>query len=289
MLSGLLTTFLSVAEHQSFTRAAEELYTTQPTISRQIHQLEEELGFPLFQRGYKKIALTPEGKIMLQSCRQMKEIFQQGLQEARKCSSQMTGVVKMGILSSLDEGKLLFPSLAELDKLYPNIRVEIEKASHSQLRKGLQSGRYDAIVTLSFEAELLTDVQVKRMEQVKCYFILSDRHPLYTKEDLQFSDIANCRFVLPSPLETPRREADLRHILKNFGASDPKIVFEPNMESLMFHVRTGKSVALLNYYENNLFSPVYRRVELPDSMLDALYIVTIWKAKGCNPLVPLLF
>lgn len=58
---------------------------------------------------------------------------------------------------------------------------------------------------------------------------------------------------------------------------------------LLFHVRTGKSVALLNYYENDLFSPVYRRVEVPDSMLDALYIVTVWKAKGYNPLVPLLF
>lgn len=289
MLSGLLTTFLSVAKYQSFTRAAEELYTTQPTISRQIHQLEEELGFPLFYRGYKKITLTPEGQIMLQSCQQMEEIFQQGLQEARKCSSQMTGVVKIGVLSSLDEGKLLFPSLAELDQLYPHIRIEMEKASYAQLRKGLQSGRYDAIVTLSFEAELLTDVQVKRMEQVKCYFILSDRHPLYAKEDLQFSDIVNCRFVLPSPSETPRREKDLRRILKNFGASEPEIVFEPNMESLMFHVRTGKSVALLNYYENDLFSPVYRRVEVPDSMLDALYIVTVWKAKGYNPLVPLLF
>lgn len=85
---------------------------------------------------------------------------------------------------SPDEGKLLFPSLAELDQLYPHIRIEMEKASYAQLRKGLQSSRYDAIVTLSFEAELLTEVQVKRIEQVKCYFILSDRHPLYAKEDL---------------------------------------------------------------------------------------------------------
>ena len=61
------------------------------------------------------------------------------------------------------------------------------------------------------------------------------------------------------------------------------------MESLMFHVRTGKSIALRNDYESDLFSPVYRRVEVSDSMLDALYIVTVWKAKGYNPLVPLLF
>lgn len=53
---------------------------------------------------------------------------------------------------------------------------------------------------------------------------------------------------------------------------------------LLFHVRTGKSVALLNYFENHLFSPAYRRVEVPDSMLDALYIVTVWKTKGVQSL-----
>lgn len=289
MLSGLLTTFLAVAKHQSFTRAAEELYTTQPTVSRQIHALEEELGFVLFRREYKKITLTQEGRVMLKACEKMQDIFRQGIQEAKACTAQTAGVVKIGVLSSLDEGKLLYPALTRLEDLYPAVRVQMEKASYAKLRKGLQLNRYDAIITLSFEAELLHNVRVKAMERVKCFFVLSDRHPLYHKADLQLSDLVNCRFVLPAPEESPRRADDLRGILESMGSQGAEIVFEPNMESLMFHVRAGKSVALLNYYENNLFSPLYRCLELPEALVRDLFIVTIWKRESRNPLLPLLF
>lgn len=288
MLSALLNTFLTVAKCQNFTRAAEVLYTTQPTISRQIRTLEEELGFPLFLREYKKISLTPEGKVMLQACEKMQEIFLQGLQTAREHAMGVSGEIKIGYLSSFDAGKMLFPSLERIDELYPNIKLQMEKASYYTLRKGLQNGLYDVIITLSFEAELLHDVVVKEIERVKCYFVLSERHPLYTKEDLNLSDLVNSRFVLPAPAESPRRAGDLERILQSLGSQGAEIVFEPNMESLMFHVRTGKSIALLNCYENDLFAPFYRRIELPDDQND-LYTVAIWKKNNQNPLIPLLF
>lgn len=288
MLSVLLNTFLTVAKCQSFTRAAEILYTTQPTISRQIHTLEEEFGFPLFLRGYKKISLTPEGEVMLQSCEKMQEIFLQGLQKAREHALGVSGEIRIGYLSSFDAGKMLFPSLERIDQLYPHIKLQVEKASYYALRKGLQNGTYDAIITLSFEAELLHDVVVKEIERVKCYFVLSERHPLYAKEDLNLSDLVNTRFVLPAPAESPQRAGDLERILHSLGSQGAEIVFEPNMESLMFHVRTGKSVALLHCYENDLSAPFYRRIQLPDAQND-LYTVAIWKRNNQNPLIPLLF
>ena len=60
----LLPSFLSVAEHMSFTKAAEDLYLTQGAVSQRIKQLEEELGFALFHRYPRKITLTKEGALL---------------------------------------------------------------------------------------------------------------------------------------------------------------------------------------------------------------------------------
>ena len=74
MFSPLMDTFLTVARYLSFTRAAQELYTTQPTISRQIAALEEEWGCPLFVRSNKEVALTEEGALMLDACKRSEEL-----------------------------------------------------------------------------------------------------------------------------------------------------------------------------------------------------------------------
>lgn len=83
-----ITTFLCVAQHSSFTRAAELLYTTQPTITRRIKNLEDELGFPLIlrQKGIRNIQLSDEGKSFLIYAEQWKKLYQDTMEIPKKCS-----------------------------------------------------------------------------------------------------------------------------------------------------------------------------------------------------------
>ena len=73
--------FLSLANHLNFTKTAKEFFTTQPTVSRQISLLEEEMGFPLFVRSKKEVRLTYQGAIMVQKCREALEAIQSGIRE----------------------------------------------------------------------------------------------------------------------------------------------------------------------------------------------------------------
>lgn len=287
MISPAIDAFLATARHLNFTRAAQELYTTQPTISRQISALEGEWGFPLFIRSNKEVALTPEGAVMLDACRQMEAVLADGLARAEAMRMAQTGTLRVGLLSTVDEQRTLLPMLTYFEDAYPNIEVTVEKASYSRLREGLERDELDVIFTLSFEVERLNNVSVKCIEEMPCSFLLSSKHPLFDKPDLSLDDLALARFVLPAPEDSPRRKEDLENILRELGFIGNDIIYAANMESLMLYLNAGKAVALLNHNEKDFYSPAYRRLALPESPLSRIRFVGIWKTANSNPAIQL--
>lgn len=288
MLSPLIDTFLTVAKYLSFTRAAQELYTTQPTISRQIAALEDEWGVPLFLRSNKEVALTQEGKLMLNACHKAEELLSTALAQSRELRQSQAGSLCIGVLSSMDEQRTLLPALSYFDEMYPNIEVTVEKGSYSRLREGLEGGEFDVIFTLDFELDRLSGISVKCIEELPCSFVLSRKHPLFSKRDLSLGDLAGARFVLPSPEDSPRRKEDLEAILDSLGFSGSEIIYAANMDSLMLYLNAGKAVALLNHNEKDFYSPGYRRLALPESPLGCVRFVGVWKSANLNPAIPLL-
>lgn len=288
MFSPLIDTFLTVAQYLSFTRAAQELYTTQPTISRQIASLEEEWGFPLFIRSNKEVVLTEEGALMLDACQKSEELLSAALTQSRKFQQNQADSLRIGVLSSVDEQRTLLPALAYFDEMHPNIEVMVEKGSYSRLREGLEAGEFDVIFTLDFEVDRLKDVSVKRIEKLPCCFVLSQKHPLFSKPDLSLDDLSGARFVLPSPEDSPRRKEDLEAILRRLDFSDNEIIYTANMESLMLYLNAGKAVALLHPNEKDFFSSSYRRIGLPDDPLSWVCLVGVWKTSNRNPAIALL-
>lgn len=288
MFSPLIDTFLTVAKYLSFTRAAQELYTTQPTISRQIAALEEEWGVPLFIRSNREVALTEEGVLMLDACQKSEELLAVALAQSRELRQNQAGSLRIGVLSSMDEQRTLLPALSYFDEMYPNIEVTVEKCSYSRLRNGLDAGEFDVIFTLDFEIDQLKDISVKCIEKLPCCFVLSQKHPLFSKPDLSLNDLSGARFVLPSPEDSPRRKEDLEAILDQLGYSGSEIIYAANMDSLMLYLNAGKAVALLNHNERDFYSPRYRRLALPEGPLGRIRFVGVWKTTNQNPAITLL-
>ena len=112
MTSQQIQYFLSAAKHLSFTKAAEEFYTSQPTISRQIAALEEELGFELFYREGKQLRLTSGGLVMLSEFNQQQQSLQSAIQRVEQIESGFEGELK-----ECDEGDLRWVSRAFLNEL----------------------------------------------------------------------------------------------------------------------------------------------------------------------------
>lgn len=278
--------FLAVARTLNFTKAADELYTTQPTISRQISLLESEWGIQLFERNNKEVRLTPEGAIMLKTCQQMDRLLDRALAEARSFTKDYQGELSIGCLSSMDDKRSLIPALEAFWAEYPNVKTKVELQSFSQLRSGLESGRYDIIFTLDFDTKNLNNVEIEVMEALKCHFLLSDKHPLASKPDLTIQDLQGVQFVLPSPEDSPGREGELKSILDSIQIHSQNTIYAANMESLLFYLNAGKAVALLNVGERNFRYDGYRHIPLPDDC-PGLYLTAVWKRDNLNPAIPM--
>ena len=144
------------------------------------------------------------------------------------------------------------------------------------------------IFTLDFEVGQLKDVSVKRIKDLPCSFVLYRKHPLFSKPDLSLDDLANARFVLPSPEDSPRRREDLEAIFGQLGFSGNEVIYAANMDSLMLYLNAGKAVALLHHNEKDFYSPDYRRIPKPDGPLGYIHFVGVWKTSNSNPAIALL-
>jgi len=114
--------FLAIAETASFTRAAERLRLTQPTLSHQIKQLEQELGAPLFDRMGLKVRLTAKGKVLKSYAEQALNVIESGLTAVSDLDGLVHGELHVGVFHSFATS-LLPQTLAQFIQSHPGVHV----------------------------------------------------------------------------------------------------------------------------------------------------------------------
>lgn len=286
MISQLIDTFLSVAKTLNFTKSADELCTTQPSISRQIITLEQEWGLTLFDRSNKGVQLTEEGILMFEACQKMESLLDSALTDAQSIRKGFHGTMNIGFLETLNEQHTLIPALKAFETSYPNVRVNVEKHSYSVLREKLLSGQYDMIFTLNFDVEDLPDLEIEYIECIKPQIIISENYPLYQKPKLSVQDFEHVVFVTPDPKDSKGGANRLREGLRSLGLSENEILYAANMETLLFYLRMGKAVTVLGNCERDFYNPIYRRVDLPElNETYNMYSVAAWLKSNRNPVL----
>jgi LysR family transcriptional regulator, low CO2-responsive transcriptional regulator len=233
-----LESFLEVARHSSFSRAAEKRFRTQPAISSQIRALEEEVGARLFDRSGGKVALTGAGKVF-------QEYAEQTL-EARKAMvvtiAEMERVPRGEIVVGANEGTCLhiLPGVfAEFKKLYPEVGVQISRMERAKILESIIDNSVDfGVVSAPVGDKRLTVVNIHRDELV---IITPPGHPLTNLKEAALADVANYPLLLPKlgrtrdaleSLFDERRlkpkiamELDSSELLKRFVAADVGVGF----------------------------------------------------------------
>lgn len=278
--------FLSAAERLNFTKAAEEHHTSQPTISRQIALLEEELGFPLFVRD--KVRLSPGGAVMVQTFKDFETVLSEAKARAFRVGQGLEGKISIGYLSHLNTDMFVYPPAFEFSRRYPGIDMTLEAATFSELRRKLNSGEYDMIYTYSFELPELENVIYEKTYSVTPMIVMSVSHPLAVKSDIRASDFSGQIFLLPTPDESRGRRNELVSICKKVGIRDISIRNMDNLESMMFGIRSGWGVALLSSGTQYAYDSRCITSVLPDGYADEpLYIAAVRKKDNINPVLPM--
>lgn len=195
----LLRYFAAVAAEGNLTRAAERLFVSQPALTKQIRQLERQLGVRLFTRSRAGMTLTAAGQALTERVPAVLTGLDQALREAKSAASQAAQVLRVGFLAGA-ANEATQQIIAAFTRLRPSWRVEMRAAPWTEPTAGLASGDADvALLRLPFPGQdtLRTEVLFTEPRWV----VLPTAHPLAARDLVLFRDLWDEPFVA-APAET---------------------------------------------------------------------------------------
>ncbi len=254
--------FVAVAEARSLKLAAEErLHTTQPSLSRQIRDLENEVGTPLFLRGAKGVELTPAGRIFLDHARVMLSQAEAAVQSARQIARPTKPLFALGFMIGHD-ATWLPEALRLLRDELPNIHVVISTQNSPQLAAAVLDGRLDVAFLRREDGGPELDFQLLVEEPFEV-FLPSD-HPLAAKTSIDPQEMAGETFLSISgtALGVSGKPPALRLAIDKY-LTENGINIRPshevdNLGGVMSLIVSTRGIALL---------PVYAKTFLPESVV----------------------
>jgi LysR family transcriptional regulator, low CO2-responsive transcriptional regulator len=256
-----LDTFLEVARHSSFSRAAEKRFRTQPAISSQIRALEEEVGAKLFDRSGGKVALTGAGKLFQQYAEQILDARKSMLRTV----AEMERVPRGEIVVGANEGTCLhiLPEVfAEFRKLYPEVGVQISRLERAKILESIIDNSVDfGVMSAPVDDRRLTVVNIHRDELV---IIVPPANPLSRHKQAAIADVAHFPLLLPKIGRTRDSLDDLFHERR----LKPRIAMELDSSELLKRF-VAANVGVGFIARSNVLEDVKAGVLVAISMADA--------------------
>ncbi|MDP2824294.1 MAG: transcriptional regulator CynR [Sulfuritalea sp.] len=236
---------LAVAEHQSFTRAAEALYVSQPTLSQQIKQLEEALGVQLLDRSGRTVRLTDAGEVYLRHARRALEELDAGKRAVSEVEDLSRGFLRLGMTPVTEY--LTTSLLDEFGGRYPGIMVSAMEMSQDHIEAGVAENNID--VGIAFTHTPSTDAWSSKIEMHTLFMeplslAVGNAHPFAGRQTPLGMDVFEREpLVMLNPDFALRRHFDL-YCLEN--GITPRIVIETNSLSMIVQsVSLGRLVTVL--------------------------------------------
>lgn len=219
--------FKRVAELENITKAAKELYTTQPSLSKMIHDLEEELGYLLFHRNGKQILLNENGRIFYDSVSNIFSELAQASTAMKEINHSSETIVKILVRA----GSILLPEiLNEFYHIYPNSQIRLY-----QITEDYRSSDFDLILDSMSNQEyekreaVLDKKRHTLLIQERLLLALPEYHPLQEKDNILVSDLSDYPCAL---LNRYTSLGKLLHQSIRLSEFHPNVMFEsdnPNM------------------------------------------------------------
>jgi LysR family transcriptional regulator, low CO2-responsive transcriptional regulator len=190
-----LKVFAAVASHNSFTRAAEELFLTQPTVSMQVKQLAKTVGLPLFEQVGKKLYLTEAGKELYATCQDIFERLDRFEIAIADIKGLKQGTLRIAVVTT---AKYVIPRiLGPFCQRYPGIDISLTVTNHQRLVDSLTANQHDLYI-LSQPPEDI-DVTVVPFLENPLVVLAARNHPLAQEKNIPIARLAEETFIMREP------------------------------------------------------------------------------------------
>ncbi|MCL6516109.1 LysR substrate-binding domain-containing protein [Alicyclobacillus sp.] len=272
--------FVAVAEERHFGRAAQRLQMTQPPLSQQIRQLEEELGVTLLQRNARRVELTPAGEVFLDEARKVLAQAERAVELARRAGRGELGRLRVGFVGSATYDVL--PAVLRMFRRQrPGVNVVLQELSTPQQEEALLDDRIDVGFVRPPMSSNLIEVTV--VHRSPCVLALPANHPLANRPSIGLADLRGVPLVMLARSTWAGLYDTVLGLCRQHGFS-PEIQQEAReFQTVIGLVAGGLGVAVVPASARNLHSRdvVYREIGgLPDMEMGVA-----WRRKDSSPVL----
>jgi DNA-binding transcriptional LysR family regulator len=237
--------FVAVGEEEHFGRAAERLRVAQPALSRQVQDLEREIGFTLFDRLSRGVKLSSAGKLFLEDARRILQQVTEATERAQRVARGQSGTLRVGFTENASWRGVVPDSLRLFRERYRDVELQLDPLPSLEQIEAVRSGRLDAgfIYNPPRPDRELDQLQVG----VHRLALAAPRsHPLSKVKKLRLRDIADASFIWFPRRESPVFYDRLMYECVRGGLKSPRIVQEASNEAtIMTLVSQGMGVGFV--------------------------------------------
>jgi LysR family hca operon transcriptional activator len=264
--------FIAVAEEMNVTRAAERLHTVQPSVSRQIHRLEEIVGTPLFRRERHKLFLTDAGSAFLRESRAILEQVDHAMEQARQAARTNNHRVSVGFILGT-EGPIFSRLVPTLRKKHPEMQISYRSLTELEMLTALDNKTINA----AFCAGPIVHpgVAAECVLHQKLVVVLPSDHPLAEMKRIPCARLAEIPLIIPSPATSPNYIAFINQVARAAGIQLKTFIECDNVMAALSSVSIGSGACLIPDYQQGFLPDhfITRSLELdPQPTLDMLVV-----------------
>lgn len=236
-----LQTFVTVVAEGSMTAAADKLYLTQPAVSQQMKNLEDELGVELIVRGSKQIKTTAQGEVLYEHAKKILSLAQQTEVSIKSVGAQLRGQLRIGTLNSIGL-HLMSPIVSRLLKFNPDFRIKVDYAKGESLIQQYEKNQLDVIVIPEIEknyGKVLQQTVAKTLMKEEMWLVGSGKDEFYPAT-IKLQDIHKIPYV-----HFANEFPDFDHRLAESLKDIPAVFESSNVGTLKRVIESGLGIGFL--------------------------------------------
>jgi len=242
--------FAAVAAHGSFNRAASVLHLTQPALSRQVKDLEDELGVRLLVRGKNAVTLTDAGELFYEDARDVLARADQAVQRVR--GESRNEVLRVGYAPSISAG-IMPGALEKFQAAAPRVRIELADRSSREMKEQARDGLLDLLITPDAALFDLPGFQWTELRRIAPVLVMPESHPLAKLKKIAPARLRDMPLIGLARENYPEYVRAVRAMLKPFGIT-PRFValINDGVSTLFPALEANHAVAILAHGVENI-------------------------------------
>ena len=281
----MIECFKAATKTLNFTIAAQQIHISQPSFSRNISMLEEEVGFPLFWRSKQNgLRLTPAGLVLYNKIVDLEAEYKETLHKAKQISRGEDGKIVIGVLHGISLDSKSFYHIDQFQKRYPHVVVEFKCCTLREMENSLINGSVDICFIMADIINNHEQILHEQVFSVQSFLVVPRR--LHVDKSVKHSliDFKDECFILSE--DFPGFNIGLIKGCRALGF-EPKIQMAPDFETRMLWVNMGKGVAGCTKDHYIVNSPYVDFIQVEE--IGPMKFSLAWNKENYNPSIALFY